>query len=173
MTSPDCSWCKVTRSSPRCLTDPIVEVIDLLQHQTGEGPCLDAIAQGVMVYGDDLSTDPRWPKFGPLAGENGMRSALALPLTANGALGAVNLYATYSCRLRRGRQSQGRDSVLVGQCRSHRGPLVRRRGTAHRQPALGPEQSRDHRAGARHSDGAGTDRRRIRLSTSCGGPRST
>ncbi len=77
-------------------TDPVVEAIDLLQHQSGEGPCLDAIAQGVMVYGDDLSTDPRWPNFGPRAGESGIRSALALPLTANGALGAVNLYAAYS-----------------------------------------------------------------------------
>jgi len=77
-------------------TDPIVEVIDLLQHQTGEGPCLDAIAQGVMVYGDDLSTDARWPNFGARAGENGVRSALALPLTGKGANGAVNLYATFA-----------------------------------------------------------------------------
>jgi GAF domain-containing protein len=77
-------------------TDPIVEAIDLLQHQAREGPCLDALAQGAMVYGDDLSTDPRWPNFGPKAGENGIRSALALPLTANGAVGAVNLYAVYS-----------------------------------------------------------------------------
>jgi GAF domain-containing protein len=77
-------------------TDPLVATIDLLQHQAGEGPCLDAVSQGVMVYGDDLSADPRWPNFGPRAGESGIRSALALPLTANGALGAVNLYATYS-----------------------------------------------------------------------------
>src|SRR5665213_2274798 len=28
-------------------TDPIVEVIDTLQRQSGEGPCLDAIAQCV------------------------------------------------------------------------------------------------------------------------------
>jgi len=77
------------------LTDPMVALIDSLQHQTGEGPCLDAIAQGAMVYGDDLNTDERWPNFGPQAAEHGIRSALALPLTTNGANGAVNLYATF------------------------------------------------------------------------------
>jgi GAF domain-containing protein len=77
------------------LTDPIVAVIDSLQHETGEGPCLEAIAQGVMVYCDDLETDGRWPRFGPRAGQHGMRSALALPLTTSGTLGAVNLYASY------------------------------------------------------------------------------
>ncbi len=76
-------------------TDPIVGTIDALQHQHGEGPCLDAIAQRVMVYGDDLNVDTRWPRFGPQAAEKGLRSALALPLTAGPALGAVNLYAAY------------------------------------------------------------------------------
>jgi len=77
------------------LTDPIVGIIDALQQQTGEGPCLEAISQGVMVYGDELSVDSRWPNFGPLAARKGVRSALALPLTSHGARGAVNLYAAY------------------------------------------------------------------------------
>jgi hypothetical protein len=76
-------------------THPIVAIIDALQHQYGEGPCLDAIAQRVMVYGDDLNVDARWPSFGPHAAAKGLRSVLALPLTAGPALGAVNLYASY------------------------------------------------------------------------------
>jgi hypothetical protein len=76
-------------------TDPIVEVIDTLQHQTAEGPCLDAITQASMVYAEDLVSDVRWPRFGPRAAEAGIRSALALPLAANGTEGAVNLYAHY------------------------------------------------------------------------------
>ena len=36
-------------------TDPVVEEIDTLQRDSGEGPCLDAIAQRIMVYGDDLA----------------------------------------------------------------------------------------------------------------------
>jgi GAF domain-containing protein len=77
------------------LSDPIVAVIDALQHQTGEGPCLDAIAQRAMVYGDEINSDERWPKFGPQAAAHGIRSVLALPLTTNGTNGAVNLYATF------------------------------------------------------------------------------
>jgi GAF domain-containing protein len=76
-------------------TDPVVEEIDTLQRESGQGPCLDAISQRVMVYGDDLHSDERWPSFGPAADELGIRSALALPLTASGTMGAVNLYAQY------------------------------------------------------------------------------
>ena len=76
-------------------TDPMVEEIDAMQRESGQGPCLEAISQRIMVYGDDLQGDDRWPDFGPLAAERGIRSALALPLTANGTIGAVNLYARY------------------------------------------------------------------------------
>jgi GAF domain-containing protein len=76
-------------------TDPLVEEIDDLQRASGEGPCLDAIDQRVMVYGEDLQGDERWPNFGPAAAARGIRSVLALALTTNGANGAVNLYARY------------------------------------------------------------------------------
>jgi GAF domain-containing protein len=76
-------------------TDPIVDQIDALQHETGEGPCLDAIAQRQIFYADDVADDSRWPRFGPQASAAGIRSVLALPLTTNGNLGALNLYARY------------------------------------------------------------------------------
>jgi GAF domain-containing protein len=76
-------------------TDPIVDEIDAMQRDSSQGPCLDAIAHRVMVYGEDLQSDDRWPQFGPLAAERNIRSVLALPLTTNGAAGAVNLYARY------------------------------------------------------------------------------
>lgn len=76
-------------------TNPIVAEVDLLQHHTGEGPCLDAIAQGTIFYADDLHADARWPRFGPQAAARGMRSLLAVPLSDNGTLGALNLYAHY------------------------------------------------------------------------------
>jgi GAF domain-containing protein len=76
-------------------TDPIVDEIDTMQRDSGEGPCLDAITDRVMVYAEDLHSDDRWPNFGPLAAERSIRSVLALPLTTNGAAGAVNLYARY------------------------------------------------------------------------------
>ena len=76
-------------------TDPIVIQIDSLQHQVNEGPCLDAVAQGATFYAHDLLEDARWPNFGPLAHEHGVRSALAFALSADGTGGALNLYARY------------------------------------------------------------------------------
>ena len=76
-------------------TDPIVEEIDSLQRRSGEGPCLDAIAHQLIVYADDLELDLRWPIFGPSSARKGVRSVLALPLTDDGAHGALNLYARY------------------------------------------------------------------------------
>jgi GAF domain-containing protein len=76
-------------------TDPIVEEVDLLQQQLGEGPCLDAVSQQLIFYVDDLGDDARWPHFGPQATAAGIRSLLALPLVTDGRLGALNLYARY------------------------------------------------------------------------------
>jgi transcriptional regulator with GAF, ATPase, and Fis domain len=76
-------------------TDEIVVTIDALQHSTGEGPCLDAIAHRLIYYVDDLERDQRWLHFSPKASQAGIRSVLALPLSANAKLGALNLYALY------------------------------------------------------------------------------
>lgn len=76
-------------------TDPIVVEIDALQHSTGEGPCLDAIAYRLIFYADDLERDLRWLHFAPQASKAGIRSVLALPLSANAQLGALNLYARF------------------------------------------------------------------------------
>lgn len=76
-------------------TDPLVTEVDALQQEADEGPCLDAIAHGTVFYAGDLGNDPRWPRFGPEAAARGVRSLLALPLTAGGPIGALNLYARY------------------------------------------------------------------------------
>jgi transcriptional regulator with GAF, ATPase, and Fis domain len=76
-------------------THPIVVEVDALQHRTGEGPCLDAIAHSLVFYAHDLDKDLRWLHFAPLATQAGVRSVLALPLGADSILGALNLYARY------------------------------------------------------------------------------
>jgi GAF domain-containing protein len=76
-------------------TDPLVVEVDSLQHRTNEGPCLDAIAQRFVFYAEDLENDLRWPHFAPQATSAGVRSVLALPLSADPQLGALNLYARY------------------------------------------------------------------------------
>jgi hypothetical protein len=74
-------------------SDAIALDIDSVQYETGEGPCLDAITRGTMVYAEDLAEDLRWPLFGPRAVALGMRSPLSCRLSANETLGALNLYA--------------------------------------------------------------------------------
>jgi hypothetical protein len=76
-------------------TDPTVLEVDALQHATGEGPCLDAVANRAMVYAEDLATDSRWPHFASQATAAGIRSVLALPLPLDTQDGALNLYARY------------------------------------------------------------------------------
>ena len=79
----------------KACTDPIVAEVDALQLDAGEGPCLDAVALKLPSYASELVTDTRWPNFGPAAASRGMRSLLAIPMTANGISGAINLYARY------------------------------------------------------------------------------
>ena len=76
-------------------TDPIVIEVDSLQHVSGEGPCLDAITHRMVFYAEDLHSDLRWPGFAPLAAAVGIRSVLALPLSADARHGALNLYARF------------------------------------------------------------------------------
>jgi len=74
-------------------SDPVVVVLDRLQIDSGEGPCLDAVAEQGTVYADDLATGQRWSRFGPAAVDAGIRSVLAFRLSARRA-SALNLYAT-------------------------------------------------------------------------------
>jgi GAF domain-containing protein len=76
-------------------TDPLVAELDAAQRQGGQGPCLDAIAQGMTIYAGDFSDEHRWPDFGPQATATGIRSMLACPLFVDGTLGSLNLYARY------------------------------------------------------------------------------
>jgi ANTAR domain/GAF domain len=72
---------------------PVALDIDSIQYETGEGPCLDAIAGETIVYAEDLADDERWPLFGPRAVSLGMRSLLSCRLVAGPTLGALDLYA--------------------------------------------------------------------------------
>lgn len=76
-------------------TDPIVIEVDAFQHRYEQGPCLDAVADDSTLYAEDLADDTRWPLYGPEAMAAGVRSVLALSLSARGTKGALNLYARY------------------------------------------------------------------------------
>jgi hypothetical protein len=75
-------------------SDSLCLQVDVLQQDTGEGPCLDAVRSKVAYnLSDDLLVDPAYPQFGPQAADLGIRSVLALRLLTDHRLGALNLYA--------------------------------------------------------------------------------
>jgi GAF domain-containing protein len=68
---------------------------DALQYELREGPCLDAVRDHELVCSGDLTTDDRWPTWGPrVAEECGARSMLCVQLyVEEDSLGALNMYS--------------------------------------------------------------------------------
>jgi transcriptional regulator with GAF, ATPase, and Fis domain len=75
-------------------SDDLAARADEAQYRADEGPCLHAMRDGQMVRIDDTANYSRWPQFEAKAMALGIRSCLALPLSADDqTLGALNLYA--------------------------------------------------------------------------------
>ena len=74
---------------------PFVSEIDEIQYVTvHEGPCITAALERRTVRSGSLGGEKMWPRFGPLAVQRGVHSALSLPLLLPGQLvGAINVYA--------------------------------------------------------------------------------
>ena len=68
-------------------------LVDALQTEIGEGPCLDAIFEHSTVRVPDMATEDRWPRFAAQAAEAGAAAMLSFQLyVAGDNLGALNLY---------------------------------------------------------------------------------
>ncbi|MDD7965365.1 GAF and ANTAR domain-containing protein [Actinomycetospora lemnae] len=74
----------------------IVQQIDELQNDLGEGPCLDSIWHEQRTVVDDMAeADHRWPRYARAARELGIGSLMSFQLFAErGSAGALNLYAS-------------------------------------------------------------------------------
>jgi len=83
-----------TVSTPAA-NDSVPEVVDAIQYETGEGPCLSAIRDHEVFETGDLQREARWPKFSARAyRETGITSMLCFRLfVAGDTLGALNLYS--------------------------------------------------------------------------------
>lgn len=80
-------------STPVCSTE-IAKDVDNSQYETGEGPCLQAAKNHVVVRVDSFDTEDRWPAFAKRAVEKGVMSSLSLPLSATGeVVGSLNMYS--------------------------------------------------------------------------------
>jgi GAF domain-containing protein len=72
-----------------------MRVLELLELQDQEGPCLDAFRTGEPVEHENLQTrSGRWPAFSAAALQAGFRSVFALPLRLrNLTIGGLNLFS--------------------------------------------------------------------------------
>ena len=73
----------------------LAERMNKLEHDVGEGPCLDAIADHRIFRSGNLAGERRWKKFGPAAEEIGVSSMLGIRLfTHQRTVGSLDLYST-------------------------------------------------------------------------------
>lgn len=72
------------------------KMLELLQIQNDEGPCLDCLTTGVPVVNADLGqAGDRWPVFAPRALAAGFQSVHAFPMRLRSqTIGALNLFGT-------------------------------------------------------------------------------
>ena len=78
-----------------CTTDVVSSLIEQLQYELGEGPCVDAYRQDRPVSEPDLANPavPRWMAFTGPALDAGAQAVFGFPLQLGAVrLGALNLY---------------------------------------------------------------------------------
>jgi GAF domain-containing protein len=75
-------------------SDERTRFVELLQGHTGEGPCVECIADNTMVVSVQIDADPeRWPRFTAAVTEAGFASVYALPMRLmERAIGGLNIF---------------------------------------------------------------------------------
>ena len=83
------------RITSRSTTDELPSLVDQLQTETQEGPCVDAIKEHEVFITGSLAEEERWPEFARRAYElTGVNSVLSLRLFASeDTMGSLNLYS--------------------------------------------------------------------------------
>ena len=77
----------------RAASGELPRIVDAIQNETRQGPCLDAAYREQIVRVPDLSRELRWPRFAHRAWEAGARSMLSVQFfIENRDIGALNLY---------------------------------------------------------------------------------
>ena len=77
-------------------TSDVATRADDIQYQLGSGPCVDAVIKDHVFFSPDITTDQRWPTFGPVVAESaGVHSVLSNRLTLDDeqAMAGLNLYS--------------------------------------------------------------------------------
>jgi GAF domain-containing protein len=76
-------------------TDEVMRLIDDLQNDVGEGPCLEASTDGIAQVDNDITVSSKWPRLAAIVVERTpVRAMLAVPLLDGGhRSGALNVFA--------------------------------------------------------------------------------
>jgi GAF domain-containing protein len=76
-------------------TDDVMRLIDELQNEVGEGPCLEASTDGIAQVDNDITASSKWPRLAAIVVERTpVRAMLAVPLLDEGQRsGALNVFA--------------------------------------------------------------------------------
>lgn len=85
-----------SRITSRSTSDHLPRIVDQIQSETQEGPCVDAIVHHEVFLTGSLPDEARWPKFARRAHEEtGVTSILSLRLFVHeDTMGALNLYSS-------------------------------------------------------------------------------
>jgi transcriptional regulator with GAF, ATPase, and Fis domain len=69
-------------------------LLETIQEQVGEGPCVQAFYDDSVVRCADAADDARYPAFSRLAAEHGIGAVLGIPLDLRGGpIGTLNVYS--------------------------------------------------------------------------------
>lgn len=68
-------------------------ILEVLETQTGQGPCTQAFVTNQVVPSSDVTVDSRWPRLATLIKPHGVRAVLGLPVRLGGApVGTLDVY---------------------------------------------------------------------------------
>ncbi len=74
-------------------SDPAGRILEKVQEETGEGPCVETLIFDHVVTAVDVSTDERWPRLARRMADTPVRAVLGVPTRINGtAVGSLNIY---------------------------------------------------------------------------------
>lgn len=77
----------------RGATDDRAAAADRLQYELHEGPCIEAAYEDGLVSSNDVSVDPRWPRWGTAASGVGVGAVISVQLYVHeDTMGALNLF---------------------------------------------------------------------------------
>jgi GAF domain-containing protein len=77
------------------VSDAALELLEQLQHDFGEGPCLAAFAEDRVVAVEDLQSERVWDQIAAVVGQLQVRGVLSVPVRlASQPVGTLDVYVT-------------------------------------------------------------------------------